>query len=128
MGLFPHMERSYIESLHSPISSLQAGYRRAVLGTTNYLSNGTSKLVPNIPVGPNRNAPFHLMYMYLAKLPEFWVEWQTVESARNFGFKRSFSAKGLGRVLKWSTTRSESCAFFCYFRLFILSFATRHLR
>ena len=57
---------------------LQAGYKRAVLGTT-ILSNGKeyfgpterndqtgqrgppSKLVPNIPVGPNRNGPFHLM-------------------------------------------------------------------
>ena len=57
---------------------LQAGYKRAVLGTT-ILSNGKehfiptdrndqtgqrgppSKLVPDIPVGPNRNGPFHLM-------------------------------------------------------------------
>ena len=70
---------------------LQAGYKRAVLGTT-ILSNGKdhfgptdrndqtgqrgppSKLVPNIPVGPNRNGPFHLMYQ--PKLPEFWVEWK----------------------------------------------------
>ena len=58
---------------------LLVGYKRAVLGTT-ILSNGKghfgppdrdnrsgqngrpSKLVPNIPVGPNRNGPFHLMY------------------------------------------------------------------
>ena len=33
-----------------------------------------SKLVPNIPVGSNRNGPFHLMYQ--PKLPEFWVEWK----------------------------------------------------
>ena len=33
-----------------------------------------SKLVPNIPVGPNRNGPFHLMNQ--AKFPEFWVEWK----------------------------------------------------
>ena len=70
---------------------LQAGYKRAVLGTT-ILSNGKEhfgltdrndqtgqrgpplKLVPNIPVGPNRNGPFHLMYQ--PKLPEFWVEWK----------------------------------------------------
>ena len=32
------------------------------------------KLVPNIPVGPNRNGPFHLMYQ--PKLPEFWVDWK----------------------------------------------------
>ena len=55
---------------------LKAGYKRAVLGTT-ILSNGKghfgptdqndqtaqrgppSKLVPNIPVGPNQNDPFH---------------------------------------------------------------------
>ena len=55
------MEHSYIESLHSTILSLKAGYRREVLGTTN-LSNGKenfgstgqrgppSKLVPNIPL------------------------------------------------------------------------------
>ena len=70
---------------------LQAGYKRAVLGTT-ILSNGKehfgptdrndqtgqrgppSKLVPNIPVGLNRNGPFHLMYQ--PKLPEFLVEWK----------------------------------------------------
>ena len=82
------MEHSYIESLHSAILSLKAGYRRAVLGMTN-LSNGKghfgstgptgqsgppSKVVPNIPVGPNRNGPFHLMYQ--PKLLEFWVEWK----------------------------------------------------
>ena len=33
-----------------------------------------SKLVPNIPVGPNRNGPFHLMYQ--PKFPEFWAEWK----------------------------------------------------
>ena len=33
-----------------------------------------SKLVPNIPVGPNRNGPFHLMNQ--PKFPEFWVEWK----------------------------------------------------
>ena len=63
---------------------LQAGYKTAVLGTT-ILTNGeghfgptdrdnrtgqrepTSKLVPNIPVGPNRNGPLHL------KFPDFWL-------------------------------------------------------
>ena len=33
-----------------------------------------SKLVPNIPVGPNRNGPFHMIYQ--PKFPEFWVEWK----------------------------------------------------
>ena len=37
-------------------------------------SGPPSKLVPNIPVGPNRNGPFHLMYQ--PKLPEFWVAWK----------------------------------------------------
>ena len=64
---------------------------RAVLGTT-VLSNGKGyfgptdqndqtgqsgpplKLVPSIPVGPNRTCPFHLMYQ--SKFPEFWVEWK----------------------------------------------------
>ena len=32
-----------------------------------------SELVPNIPVEPNRNGPFRLMYQ--PKCPEFWVEW-----------------------------------------------------
>ena len=32
------------------------------------------KLVPNIPVGPNRNSPFRLMYQ--PKFPEFWIEWK----------------------------------------------------
>ena len=65
---------------------LQAGYKRAVLGTT-ILSNGKehfgptdqndqtgqrgppSKLIPNIPVGLNRNGPFDVA-------TEFWVEWK----------------------------------------------------
>ena len=34
----------------------------------------TSKLVPNIPVGQNRNGPFHLMYQ--PKFPKFWGEWK----------------------------------------------------
>ena len=33
-----------------------------------------SKLVPNIPVGPNRNGPFHLMNQ--PKFPEFGVKWK----------------------------------------------------
>ena len=37
-------------------------------------SGPTSKLIPNIPVGPNRNNPFHLMYQ--PNFPEFWVEWK----------------------------------------------------
>ena len=37
-------------------------------------SGPPSKLIPNIPVGPNRNGPFHLMYQ--PNFPEFWVEWK----------------------------------------------------
>ena len=37
-------------------------------------SGPPSKLVPNIPVGPNRNGPFHLMNQ--PKFPDFWVEWK----------------------------------------------------
>ena len=88
MDLFPQMEHSYIESLHSAILSLKVGYRRAVLEKKTNLSNGEGnfgstgptsqrgplKLVTNIPVGPNRNGPFHLMYQ--PKLPEFWVDWK----------------------------------------------------
>ena len=68
---------------HRPVPShrvfaLQAGYKRAVLGTTIFLngkeifsrtdrnewigqSEPPSKVVPNIPVGGNRNGPFHLI-------------------------------------------------------------------
>ena len=35
-----------------------------------------SKLVPNIPAGPNQNGLFHLMYQ--PKFPEFWVEWKVL--------------------------------------------------
>ena len=35
-------------------------------------SGPPSKLVPNIPVGPNRNGPFHLMCQ--PKFLEFWVK------------------------------------------------------
>ena len=34
-----------------------------------------SKLVPSIPVRPNRNAPFHLMYQ--PNSPGFWIEWKS---------------------------------------------------
>ena len=37
-------------------------------------SGPSSKLVPNIPVGPNGNGPFHLVYQ--PKFPELWVEWK----------------------------------------------------
>ena len=37
-------------------------------------SGSLSKLVPNIPVEPNRNGTFPLMYQ--PKLPEFWVKWK----------------------------------------------------
>ena len=83
--------------LHRPDPSHRAfGYcsykqdtKKAILGTT-ILSNGRghfgptdrndqtgqswppSKLVQNIPVGPNRNGPYHLVYQ--PKFREFWVE------------------------------------------------------
>ena len=54
----------------------KAGFKRAVI-----LSNGKgqplSKLVPNIPVGPNRSSPFHLMYQTF----KFWVEWKAPKYA-----------------------------------------------
>ena len=37
-------------------------------------SGPSPKLVPNIPVGPNRNGPFH--FLYQSKIREFWVEWK----------------------------------------------------
>ena len=44
------------------------------------------KLVPNIPVGPNRNDPFHLMNQ--PKFPEFWVEWKAPQNTDfQFGFR-----------------------------------------
>ena len=41
-------------------------------------SGPPSRLVPNIPIGPNRNGPFHSVVhlMYQPKFPEFWVEWK----------------------------------------------------
>ena len=33
-----------------------------------------SKLVPNVPVRPNQNGTFHLMYQ--PKISEFWFEWK----------------------------------------------------
>ena len=43
-------------------------------------SGPPSKLVPNIPVEPNRSGLFHLMYQ--PKFPEFqfWVEWKAPPS------------------------------------------------
>ena len=41
---------------------------------TSEMSGPPSKLFPNIPVGPNWNDPFHLVYQ--PKFPEFWVEWK----------------------------------------------------
>ena len=56
---------------------LLAGYKKSGTGDNNFVkwkgafqsdrprssqSGPPSKLVPNIPVGPNRNGPFHLMY------------------------------------------------------------------
>ena len=40
------------------------------------------KMVPNIPVGPNWNGPFHLTYQ--RKFPEFWVEWKPPTLKPNF--------------------------------------------
>ena len=37
-------------------------------------SGPSSKLVPNIPVGPSQNGPLHLMNH--PKFPECWVEWK----------------------------------------------------
>ena len=37
-------------------------------------SGPPSKLVTNIPIRPNRNGPFHLIYQ--PKFPKFWVEWK----------------------------------------------------
>ena len=40
-------------------------------------SGPPSKLVPSIPVGPNRNGPFLVMYQpKFPEFPEFWVEWK----------------------------------------------------
>ena len=44
-----------------------------------------SKLVPNIPVRPNRNGPFHLMYQ--PKFPELWVEWKAPLDMRTKAYK-----------------------------------------
>ena len=53
-----------------------------------------SKLVPNIPVGPNRNGPFHLMNQ--PKFPDFWVEWKapfiTLETLLHLGSFMTFEA------------------------------------
>ena len=90
---------------------LQAGYKRGVLGTT-ILSNGKehfgpterndqtgqrgppSKLVPNIPVRPNRNGPFHLMSQ-----PNY----------RNFGLngKRSLFPKRSVKMIDGSEKRNS---------------------
>ena len=43
-------------------------------------SGPPSKLVPNIPVGPNRNGPFHLMNQ--PKFPDFWVEWKAPQDSK----------------------------------------------
>ena len=64
-------------------------------------SGPPSKLVPNIPVRPNRNGPFHLMYQ--PKLPEFWVEWK----APNIIVSLHLSAPAAGEAkLKTVVTRS----------------------
>ena len=43
-------------------------------------SGPPSKLVPNIPVGPNRNGPFH--FMCQPKFTEFWVERRAPKDCR----------------------------------------------
>ena len=48
-------------------------------------SGPPSKLVPNIPVRPNRNGPFHLMYQ--PKFPELWVEWKAPLEMRKKPYK-----------------------------------------
>ena len=49
-----------------------------------------SKLVLNIPVGPNRNGPFHLMYQ--PKFPEFWVELKAPTLSFAYSFFAVFPA------------------------------------
>ena len=46
----------------------------------------TGQSEPNIPVGPNLNGPFHLMYQ--PTFPDFWVEWKAVLDckAQDIGF------------------------------------------
>ena len=91
---------------------VKVGYKRTLLGTT-ILSNGKghfgptdrdnrsgqggppSKLVPNIPVGPNRNGPFHLMYQ--PKFPECWVEWKAPMGSN------------VQRASVWETFKKEKC-------------------
>ena len=68
-----------------------------------------SKLVPNVPIGPNRNGPFHLMYQ--PKLPEFWVEWKapqvkTIEKVP-LGL-RKWLPRTLNRGRNYSTSREVS--------------------
>ena len=45
-------------------------------------SGPPSKLVTNIPIRPNRNGPFHLIYQ--PKFPKFWVEWKAPFEYRIF--------------------------------------------
>ena len=80
-------------AFHWKLLVLVSRIEKYVLGTT-ILANGKghfgpterndqtghsgppSKLVPNIPVGPNRNGPFHLMNQ--PKFPDFWVKWKAL--------------------------------------------------
>ena len=60
--------------LASRIQKSGTGDNNFVKWKRTFESDRPSKLVPNIPVGPNRNGPFHLMYQL--KFPEFWVKWK----------------------------------------------------
>ena len=51
-----------------------------------------SKLVPNVPVRPNQNGPFHLMYQ--PKISKFWVEWKAPQrNSLILGFQKKKKRK-----------------------------------
>ena len=104
---------------------LWAGYKRAVLWTTilwnrkghfgptdrndqTGQTRPSSKLVPNIPVGPNRNGPFYLVYP--PKFPEFWVEWK---ASMNWGHvhKYPFLFENGYFFLRFGLTVTENASF-----------------
>ena len=90
--------------------------KRAILGTT-ILSNGkghfgptdqnykTGQSEPNIPVVPNRNDLFHLMYQPI--FPDFGVEWKAVLDckAQDTGFhNQNFPVFQYPDFLTWGET------------------------
>ena len=64
-------------------------------------SGAPSKLIPNIPVGLNRNGPFHLMNQ--ANFPEFWVEWKAPRDKPRDYRDRSHDLIGLHITLRQRT-------------------------